>query len=268
MSDPNSYVQLERRSHVAYVTLARPERRNAFDDSMIAEMRHLFLELARDETLRAVVLQGEGEHFSGGADLGWMQRMADYDFKANVADAHVLAGMLQALNNIPVPTIAIVRGAAFGGAIGLIACCDMAIADENAIFALSEVKLGLIPATISPYVIDAIGARACRRLFLTGERFDAQMALSVGLISEIASTDALETLSQRLISEVTASGPAAVRAAKRLIRDVADQPIDAALIDDTCQAIAEIRVSDEGQSGLQAFLNKTSPPWADKSGAS
>ena len=267
MSDQQDTVQFEIREQVAYVTLARPERRNAFDDTMIAAMRHHFLALARDESLRAVVLQGQGEHFSSGADLTWMQRMADYDFDANVADAHVLAGMLQALHSIPAPTIAVIRGAAFGGAIGLIACCDMAIASETAIFALSEVKLGLIPATISPYVIAAIGARACSRLFLTGERFDVGTAKAIGLISEAVPEGELALRSERLISELTASGPAAVRAAKRLIRDVADQPIDRALIDDTCQAIAEIRVSDEGQAGLKAFLNKLPPPWRDSSHA-
>lgn len=265
MPEQQDTVKFEMRDQVAYVTLARPERRNAFDDTMIASMRQQFLALARDDSLRAVVLQGQGEHFSGGADLGWMQRMTDYDFDANVADAHVLAGMLQALHSIPAPTIAVVRGAAFGGAIGLIACCDMAIAADNATFALSEVKLGLIPATISPYVIAAIGARACSRLFLTGERFDAATAQSIGLISEAVPDAELASCSERLISELTTSGPNAVRAAKRLIRGVADQPIDRPLIDDTCQAIAEIRVSDEGQAGLKAFLGKTPPPWQNRS---
>ncbi len=263
MTETSDAVQLEIRDSVATVTIARPERRNAFDDGMIAALRHHFLTLARDEALRAVVLRGEGDHFSGGADLGWMQRMADYDYKANVEDAHVLAGMLHALHSLPMPTVAVVRGAAFGGAIGLIACCDMAIATEDAIFALSEVKIGLVPATISPYVLRAMGERACGRLFLTGERFTAQRALETGLVSEVVSPDELDARCEHLLAELKSAGPQATRIAKRLLRDVSGQPIDSALIDDTCQTIAEIRVSSEGQAGLSAFLEKRPAPWRE-----
>lgn len=263
MTDFSDAVQLEIRDQVAFVTLARPERRNAFDDSMIAALRHHFLSLARDETLRALVLLGQGDHFSAGADLGWMQRMAGYDYKANVDDAHVLAGMLQALHNLPMPTLAVVRGAAFGGAVGLIACCDMAIAADDAIFALSEVKIGLVPATISPYVLRAMGERTCSRLFLTGERFTARRALETGLVSEVVDAQDLDACCERLLGEISSAGPSATRIAKRLLRDVSGQPIDSALIDDTCQTIAEIRVSAEGQAGLNAFLEKRPAPWRE-----
>lgn len=246
---------------VVTVTLNNPARRNAFDDGMIATLRHHFLEVALDASVRALVLRGAGEHFSGGGDLNWMRRMVDYDFARNVEDARALAGMLQALYRLPCPTIAEVRGAAFGGAVGLVSCCDMAVAASDAVFALSEVKIGLIPATISPYVIRAIGERACSQLFLTGERFDAERALRLGLVGQTCAPENLETERERLVSEVLGGSPEAIRSAKRLLRNVANQDLDHSLIEDTCQAIAEIRVSGEGQAGLTAFLEKRRPPW-------
>jgi methylglutaconyl-CoA hydratase len=187
--------------------------------------------------------------------------MSEYDFNDNLTDAQALAGMLNALYSLPIPTIAVVRGAAFGGAVGLVACCDMALATDDAVFALSEVKLGLVPATIAPYVVRAIGERACSRLFLTGERFDARRAQELGLVSEVVLPAALAETERKLLDEILRNGPQAVRTAKRLLRAVAGQPLDHSLIDDTSQMIAEIRVSDEGQAGLSAFLNKQPPPW-------
>lgn len=246
---------------VVTVTLNNPSRRNAFDDNMITTLRRHFLDVALDDSVRALVLRGSGGHFSGGGDLNWMRRMVSYDFARNVEDARALAGMFEALYRLPCPTIAEVRGAAFGGAVGLVSCCDMAVAATDSVFSLSEVKIGLIPATISPYVIRAIGERACSQLFLTGERFDAERALRLGLVGQICTAETLEARREILLKEVLGGGPAAVRSAKRLLRNVANQELDHTLIEDTCQAIAEIRISGEGQAGLTAFLEKKPPPW-------
>ena len=248
---------------VARVTLNRPDKHNAFDDAIIAELRSAFDDLAERDEVRVVVLASEGKSFSAGADLGWMKRMAGYDYGHNLQDAEALAGMLGALAGLPQPTIARVQGAAFGGAVGLVSCCDMAVAGERASFSLSEVKIGLIPATISPYVIRAMGERACRRYFCTGERFDAGEAHRLGLVSEVAPQDQLDERLEELVSALLANGPLAVRAAKDLVNQFAGQPITAELVADTCASIAHIRVSDEGQEGLGAFLQKRRPNWLD-----
>lgn len=248
---------------VARVTLNRPDKHNAFDDAMIAELTSVFDDLASREDVRAVVLAAEGRSFSAGADLGWMQRMADYDYGHNLRDAEGLAAMLRALFELPQPTVAKVQGAAFGGAVGLVSCCDMAIASEAASFSLSEVRIGLVPATISPYVIRAMGERACRRYFTTGERFDAGEAHRLGLVSELVPAEQLDGAVTRLVEAILGNGPQAVRAAKDLINEVAGRPIDQRLVEDTCARIAHIRVSPEGQEGLAAFLDKRSPAWAD-----
>jgi methylglutaconyl-CoA hydratase len=246
---------------VARVTLNRPEKHNAFDDGIIAELRSAFDELAAREDVRVVVLASAGKNFSAGADLGWMQRMAGYDYEHNLADARLLAGMLQALHDLPQPTIARVQGAAFGGAVGLVSCCDMAVASEGASFSLSEVKIGLIPATISPYVIKAMGERASRRYFTTAERFGAPEAHRLGLLSEVVAQEDLDGAVENLIEALLGNGPQAVRAAKALIVTVAGRELEPQLIEETCEQIARIRVSPEGQEGLGAFLNKRKPHW-------
>ena len=246
---------------VALVTLNRPEKHNAFDDAVIAELRAAFADLAARNDVRVVVLASRGKNFSAGADLGWMKRMADYDYTHNLQDAQLLAGMLQALHDLPQPTIARVQGAAFGGAVGLVSCCDMAVAGESASFCLSEVKIGLIPATISPYVIKAIGERASRRYFTTAERFRAAQALQLGLVSEVVAEDELDAAVEKLVSALLQNGPCAVRASKQLVVDVAGREVTPALVEDTCGRIAQIRISDEGQEGLGAFLHKRKPSW-------
>ena len=246
---------------VATVTLNRPEKHNAFDDAIIAELREAFDTLAKRDDVRVVILASSGKSFSAGADLGWMKRMAEYDFGHNLKDAELLAGMLKALHDLPQPTIARVQGAAFGGAVGLVSCCDMAVGSERASFSLSEVKIGLMPATISPYVIKAIGERASRRYFTTAERFNAAEAHRIGLLSEVVTEDQLDRTIAALVNTLLANGPLAVRAAKDLIAGVAGKEISPELIEDTCVRIAHIRVSEEGQEGLGAFLNKRSPNW-------
>ncbi|MEH6636020.1 MAG: enoyl-CoA hydratase/isomerase family protein [Halioglobus sp.] len=253
-------IQIDDRG-VAVITLNRPEKHNAFDDVVIAELRDVFDQLAQREDVRVVILASNGKNFSAGADLGWMKRMAEYDYAHNHKDAQLLAGMLKALHDLPQPTIARVQGAAFGGAVGLVSCCDMAVAAESASFCLSEVKIGLIPATISPYVIKAIGERAARRYFTTAERFRAAEGLRVGLVSEVVAENELDAAVEKLVSTLLQNGPLAVRAAKKLVVDVAGHDISAALIEDTCGRIAQMRISDEGQEGLGAFLNKRKPNW-------
>ncbi len=260
MNDRPVITQVDTRG-IARVTLNRPEKHNAFDDAIIAELSAAFSSLAENPDVRAVVLASEGKSFSAGADLGWMRRMAQYDYADNLRDAEALAQMLKILYELPQPTIARVQGAAFGGAVGLVSCCDMAVANERASFSLSEVKIGLIPATISPYVIRAMGERACRRYFTTGERFDVEEAHRLGLVSEVAAGDTLDQALEQLLSSLLQNGPQAVRAAKALARDVSGRAIDGPLVADTCERIARIRVSDEGQEGLGAFLEKRSPRW-------
>ena len=260
MSEATVIIDIDSRG-VARVTLNRADKHNAFDDAIIAELRAAFDDLAAREEVRVVVLASRGGSFSAGADLGWMRRMAEYDFGHNLRDAEALAGMLKALYELPQPTIARVQGAAFGGAVGLVSCCDMAVANERASFSLSEVKIGLIPATIAPYVIRAIGERACRRYFTTGERFDVEEAHRLGLVSEVAAGDTLDEAVEQLVQALLQNGPQAVRAAKDLVGSVAGEALTPALVEDTCARIAHIRVSEEGQEGLGAFLNKRVPSW-------
>lgn len=263
MSDNSIETVIDERG-VATVTLNRAEKHNAFDDSMIAALQKTFSAIADNSDVRVMVLAAGGKSFSAGADLGWMQRMATYNYDDNLRDAKALATMLQTLNELPVPTIARVQGAAFGGAVGLVSCCDMAIASERASFCLSEVRIGLIPATISPYVISAIGERAARRYFLSAERFNADRAAQLGLVSEVVEEAELENHVQQMIALLLDNSPAALNEAKRLIRDVANRPIDERLILETSERIASIRVSDEGQEGLNAFLEKRDPNWKPK----
>jgi len=250
---------------IATVTLSRPEKHNAFDDVIIGELHEAFDSLAQRDDVRVVILASSGKSFSAGADLSWMKRMAEYDFGHNLKDAELLAAMLKSLHDLPQPTIARVQGAAFGGAVGLVSCCDMAVGSERASFSLSEVKIGLVPATISPYVIKAIGERASRRYFTTAERFGAAEAHRIGLLSEVVPEERLDDAVQALVDALLANGPEAVRAAKDLIVGVAGREITEDIIEDTCARIAHIRVSSEGQEGLSAFLNKRSPNWITKS---
>jgi methylglutaconyl-CoA hydratase len=208
-----------------------------------------------------MVLCSEGKNFSAGADLDWMKRMATYSYDENLQDAQALALMLKTLHQMPQPTVARVQGAAFGGAVGLVSCCDMAVATSAASFCLSEVKIGLVPATISPYVITAIGERAARRYFTTAERFDAHKAMQIGLLTEVVDAENLDDQINLLNEAVLANGPEAVVAAKQLVSDVSGQTIDQSLIDHTCEVIATIRVSQQGQEGLNAFLEKRKPNW-------
>lgn len=247
---------------VATVTMNNPDKHNAFDDAIIAELTSAFQQLADDADVRLVVLAAEGKSFSAGADLNWMKRMATYSHAENLRDSHALAEMLRVLNFMPKPTIARVQGAAFGGAVGLVSCCDMAVAATRASFCLSEVKIGLLPATISPYVVAAMGQRAARRYFTTAERFSADTARQLGLVSEVVEADELDNVIELWITHLLNNSPAAVQAAKQLVFDVADRVIDTALIADTCNRIADIRVSAEGQEGLSAFLEKRPPAWA------
>ncbi|MCH8538054.1 MAG: enoyl-CoA hydratase/isomerase family protein [Alkalimonas sp.] len=249
---------------VASLTLNRPEVHNAFDDVMIEQIIQALQQLADDATVRVLLLKANGKNFSAGADLNWMRSMAEKNYQQNLDDAGRLAELMRLLDVFPKPTIAVVQGAAFGGAVGLLACCDIAIADAKASFCLSEVKIGLIPAVISPYVIRAIGERASRRYFITAERFFAEEALRLGLLHQIVENDSLEDITQQLCQQLLQNSPAAVSAAKTLIADVSQRPIDAQLISHTTEAIARIRVSAEGQEGLTAFLTKRSPNWLPK----
>jgi methylglutaconyl-CoA hydratase len=262
MDNDNNHILTEvREDGVATVTLNRADVHNAFNDAVIADMTDALRRLGADDKVRAVVLRAEGKSFSAGADLGWMQRMAGYGHAENLADAGALAELMRVLNFLPKPTVARVQGAAFGGGVGLIACCDIAIASDAAAFSLSEVRLGLIPAVISPYVVAAIGERAARRYFLTAERFDAAEALRLGLVHQVVPADQLDAAVDSILARLSEGGPAAQRAAKDLIFAVAHRPVDAGLIHDTAERIATIRASAEGREGLAGFLEKRKPAW-------
>ena len=246
---------------VARVTLDRPEVRNAFDDALIAALRKAFLEIEKNPAVRVVVLAGNGPAFCAGADLNWMKRMAGYGDEENVRDARALADMLAALDRLPQPTIARLHGPAFAGGTGLVAACDMAIGTPQAKFCFSEAKLGLSPATISPYVLRAIGERAARRYFLSAEVFDAEEALRIGMLSALVPAAELDAAIERLLQHLLAGGPQAHAKIKNLIRAVAGKPIDEALMADTARRIAEIRVSPEGREGIASFLDKRKASW-------
>jgi methylglutaconyl-CoA hydratase len=247
---------------VARVTLDRPEIRNAFDDALISSLTTALRELDADESVRAVVLAGNGPAFCAGADLNWMKRMAGYGYEQNLADAQALAAMLRTLDRMAKPTVARVQGAAFAGGVGLVAACDIAIGVPEAKFCLSEAKLGLSPATISPYVVRAMGERMARRYFLTAEVFDAAEACRIGLLSAVVPPEKLDVEVEGIVRHLTQGGPQALARIKDLIRAVASGPVDDPLIADTAKRIAEIRVSPEGKEGIASFLEKRKPAWA------
>ncbi|GAB4359492.1 MAG: enoyl-CoA hydratase-related protein [Immundisolibacter sp.] len=246
---------------MATVTLNRPQVRNAFDDVLIAELTTVLGRLGTDPVVRAVVLTGAGEAFSAGGDLNWMRAMAALSAAENQADALRLAQLLETLDRLSKPTLARVNGAAFGGGVGLVACCDIAVAVDGARFGLTEVRLGLAPATIAPYVIRAIGAREARRYFLTGERFDARHALRIGLLHEVVEPDTLDDTVNTVIEHLLHGGPQALTACKHLVAQVIHATDADRLKHDTAALIAQLRVSDEGQEGLAAFFERRAPAW-------
>ena len=246
---------------IATLTLNRPVIHNAFDDALIREVTVTLRDLEKKAELRVLVLASTGSSFSAGADLQWMKRMSSASMEANQRDAEELSGMLRRLQLFPRPTIAVVQGAAYGGGVGLIAACDIAIASELATFSLSEVKLGLIPSVIGPYVMVAIGERHARRYFLSAEKFTAAEALRIGLVHEVVAPDAMARTLEKITDSILLGGPKAQVAAKRLINDIAGKPIVPDMLDETARRIASIRSTDEGREGVAAFLEKRKPNW-------
>ena len=252
---------VEKRNTVAIVTLNRPEVRNAFDDVLIADLTRTFLQIEKDDAVRVMVLAGAGSAFCAGADLNWMKRMAGYGYEQNLADARALAEMLKTLDRMTKPTVARVHGPAYAGGVGLVAACDIAIGSHDAEFCLTEVKLGLSPATISPYVVRAMGERLARRYFLTGEVIDAGEAYRLRLLSDVSSKEELDGAINALLGHLVVGGREAHARIKDLVRTVAAGPADDAMIADTAKRIAEIRVSAEGKEGIASFLEKRKPSW-------
>ena len=254
-------IRISAQGGIATVVLSRPDVRNAFNDEVIAELSQAFIQLGDDPQVRAIVLMAEGPAFCAGADLNWMRRMADYSREENEQDAEKLAFMLRTIYECPKPTIARVQGDVYAGGMGLVACCDMAVSVDTANYCLSEVKLGLIPATIGPYVIRAMGPRASHRYFLTAERFSAQQAQRIGFVHEVVPADQLDATVSTWVQALLAASPNAIKECKKLVQYVADRDITRLLIDHTVKAIADIRASDEGKEGVQSFLNKRKPAW-------
>lgn len=255
-------IELERRSNGAFIWLNRPEVRNAFDDRTIAELTDAVQVSAKDADVRAVVLAARGKAFCAGADLTWMKRMAGYSRQENIADAEGLARMLHAIYMCPKPTIARLQGDCYAGGVGLAAACDIAVAVRAAMFSLSETRLGLIPATVGPYVLRAIGIRAASRYMLTAERFDALEAHRIGLVHAVTSSDDLDRDIEELLAHLSMASPNALQAAKKLIRDLAHRSVDEDLARQTAELIADARASEDGREGLEAFLAKRHPRWA------
>ncbi|NKF51018.1 gamma-carboxygeranoyl-CoA hydratase [Shewanella sp. WXL01] len=253
------HIECQLNQGIGELILDRAEKHNAFDEVMIAEMITAIEAFAADDACQMLMLKANGKNFSAGADLNWMRKQAQMDFEQNLSDANQLAKLMHVLDKFPKPTIALVNGAAFGGALGLICCCDIAIANSRASFCLSEVKLGLIPAVISPYVVRAMGNRQARRYMLTAERFDAQTALSHQVIHEI--NDDLEAAAKPFIDAFKANSPQGMAWVKTLVAKLEDGVIDQNTLNYTSEQIAKIRVSDEGQEGLNAFFEKRMPNW-------
>jgi methylglutaconyl-CoA hydratase len=253
---------IERQGPLGLITMNRPERHNAFDDALIAELTEAFRSMEAEDGIRLVVLSGVGKSFSAGADLNWMKRMAGFSMEENRRDAMALAALMRTIAHLRKPTIARVQGAAYGGGVGLVACCDVAVATQSATFSLSEAKLGLIPAVVSPYVVAAIGERAARRYFLSAERFEAAEAWRLGLVHDIAAGEGeLDEKIGAIVDAMLACSPAAQKEAKELIRAVANRPLTSELAQDTAERIAKIRSSPEGREGVAAFLEKRRASW-------
>lgn len=259
----NTPLDIQRQGPVARVFLNRPDVRNAFNDAVVAELAQAFNALGADTSLRAIVLGGHGKAFCAGADLEWMRAMAGYSRGQNLADAQGLADMLWAIYRCPLPVVGRVQGDCYAGGVGLAAVCDVLVATDTATFCLSEARLGLLPATIAPYVIRALGEQAARRYFVTAERFSATRAHELGFVHELCGLDALDAKVDEIVATLVANGPMAVRACKRLVQDVAGLPISDALRAETAQRIAGIRASGEGREGVQSFLDKRKPSWLD-----
>ena len=257
-------LQLESHAGCATVWLNRPERHNAFDQGLVDELTRCLMQLSQDSAVRVIVLAGRGRNFCAGADLTWMQQQARASFDANLEDARRLASMLRALAQAPQPTVARVQGVALGGGLGLIAACDIGIASRETSFGTTEVRLGLTPSTIAPYVIGAIGERAARRYFLTGERFDADEALRIGLIHEIADAAALDTRLEQLLQALRAAAPQAQAHCKRLLASLrGHDAFEPQVLEQTARSIAEVRAGEEAREGISAFFAKRKPGWAD-----
>jgi len=248
--------------NISTITLDNARNYNAFSDKLIKDFINILKDIDKNKETRIVVLKASGQHFSSGADLNWMQSMAQATKDVNRGDALLLAELLDRLNKLDKPVIALVQGKSFGGALGLLACCDIVIAETNAQFCFSEVKLGLTPATIAPYVMQCIGTSAARRYFITAESFDAQKAEQLGLVHHLCDEGQLADTAEQIIQRIQKNGPAAISAVKQLIHRI--DPIDPSLIEETAEILATIRVSDEGQEGINAFLQKRSPDWRDE----
>jgi methylglutaconyl-CoA hydratase len=257
----NTLIITEPSRHIAHITMSRADVRNAFNDEVIAELAQAFSVLGARDDVRCIVLAAIGPAFCAGADLHWMRKMADYTRQENLADAAKLANMLRVMYECPKPTVARVQGDVYAGGMGLVAACDMAVSVDTAQYCLSEVKLGLVPATISPYVIRAMGARAAQRYFLTAERFNAAEALRIGFVHEVVTVDQLDAKVSDITSALCNASPNAVSACKKLVQNVAEREISQPLIDVTVAAIADIRSSPEGKEGVSSFLQKRKPNW-------
>ena len=254
-------ISLSRQGFVATVTLNRAEVRNAFNESTIAEISTVFRDLDTDDSIRAIVLAANGPAFCAGADLNWMKKMADYTHEENLADAAQLAEMLRTIYTCSKPVVAKVQGDCYAGGMGLVAACDITVSVDTANFCLSEVKLGLIPATISPYVIKAMGESAARRYFITAERFSAAEAHRTGFVHELVSADGLDAKVAEIVKALVSNSPNAVKQAKSLVQNVASRELTPVLIAATVEGIAQIRASDEGREGVRSFLEKRKPGW-------
>lgn len=254
-------LDVTRDGHVARVYLSRPDVRNAFNDGVIGELTRTFADLGADASLRCIVLGGHGKAFCAGADLNWMRAMAGYSWEQNRADAQALADMLWTIYSCPVPVLGRIHGDCYAGGLGLAAVCDVLVAAEGVHFCLSEAKLGLLPATIGPYVVKAMGEQAARRWFVTAERFSAAQAHVMGFVHELVAPEALDAKVDELVAALVANGPMAVRACKKLVQDVGGRDLDADLRAETARRIADIRASDEGREGIQSFLGKRAPDW-------
>ena len=259
-----AHVLTERdRNGVATVTLDRPEKRNAFNDEVIGEIEAAFADVGGDDAVRVVVLAANGPSFCGGADVNWLKASVELTEQENYDDAFAIARMLRTVDTVPKPTLALVQGAVMGGGAGLVAACDIAVAARGAFFAMSEVRLGLIPAAVSPYVVAAIGVRAARRYFLTAERLDAAEALRLGFVHEVVEdAAALAAARDRIVGQLLACAPGAIAASKDLIRAVGGKIVDETMMKETAVRIARQRTSADGQEGLAAFIEKRAPRWA------